>query len=149
VGGLLKSLTKAYLVSVVLITIGLGLHSADWLISLHFGRAALATAVLVVWWISFLYLKKKRPRAVALSFLLVNIFWWPLLYQTMRRILFMIEHGGMERSDGLGSPLAFLVNMVIEQIFFLPLTVTIVLGVLVIRKSRKGSKPEPSIGGSQ
>ncbi|MES1166758.1 MAG: hypothetical protein ABUL68_02035 [Pseudomonadota bacterium] len=33
------------------------------------------------------------------------------------RIVFMIVEGGMERSDGMGSPLAFLFGMVIEFLF--------------------------------
>jgi hypothetical protein len=39
----------------------------------------------------------------------------------------------MERADGFGSPLAFLIGLVGEQLFFLPLCFSILFGVLAIR----------------
>jgi hypothetical protein len=52
---------------------------------------------------------------------LARIFAWVLgsLYglQLVGRIVFMLVEGGMERSDGMGSPLAFLIGMVAEFLF--------------------------------
>ncbi len=55
------------------------------------------------------------------------IAWSPLAGQTWRRVAFAIEFPQFERPDGYGSPLAFIVDFAFEQIFFLPLTVMILL----------------------
>ena len=81
------------------------------------------------------------------SFLLINLFWWPLLARTIMRIGFVIEFSGMERADGYGSPLAFLMRLVGEQIFFVPLSVAMIAGALAIRESRKALRPPAESGG--
>jgi len=86
-------------------------------------------AVLVVSWGLYFYLLKDSLLSFWLSFALVNIVWWPLLLQTVRRIIFVIVNQGMERADGAGSPLAFLLGLVGEQIFFIPLTFAMIFGV--------------------
>ena len=35
-------------------------------------------------------------------------------YQIIRRIIFVVQNGGMERADGYGSPLAFLLGLFFE-----------------------------------
>ncbi len=79
--------------------------------------------------------------------MLVNLFWWPLLAQTIMRIGFVIENGGMERADGFGSPLTFLLGLVGEQIFFVPLSVAMIAGAPAIRESRKALPPPAESGG--
>ena len=77
--------------------------------------------VLILWWCAYFNIRKESKWSFGLSFGLVNLFWWPLLWQTTRRILFIFENGGLDSSDGYGSPLAFLVGMLGEQLLFLPL----------------------------
>jgi hypothetical protein len=93
--------------------------------------------VLFVWWFAFWNLRQGVRRSFGLTFLLVNVFWWPLLARTAQRVLFVLENGGMERSDGYGSPLAFLIGLVGEQAFFLPLTATLFFGCMVLIRSNK------------
>ncbi len=72
---------------------------------------------------------------------MVNIFWLPLLYRTYERVAFIDKNGGFARvDDGYGSPLAFLIGMVFEQIFFIPLTLIFILGVFVLLSENKGKK---------
>ena len=86
----------------------------------------------IIWILTYTYLKKQTYIAFILSYSLVNILWIPLLYRTINRILFIFENGGMERADGFGSPLAFLLGIIFEQIFFIPLTILWISGFYFI-----------------
>lgn len=93
-------------------------------------------AMLIVWWGVYFYLRQATKLAFWLSFGLVNLFWWPLLWRTVSRIDFVLENGGMDRADGYGSPLAFLIGLVGEQLFFLPLCFSMLFGFLAIKSYR-------------
>jgi len=86
----------------------------------------------IIWILIYTYLKKQTHRAFILSYILVNILWIPILYRTINRILFIFENGGMERADGSGSPMAFLLGIIFEQIFFIPLTIVWIYGLYFI-----------------
>jgi len=90
----------------------------------------------ILWWFAYIYLRKDKSFSFWISFSVVNLFWWPLLIQTVRRIWFVIEHGGMERSDGHGSPVAFLLSLAGEQILFVPLTIAMVAGIRIMKAAR-------------
>ena len=115
-------------------------------VSLFFGFFALTkqkfigllffTFIFIIWYKSYTYLKKQTQKAFVISFFVVNIFWLPLLYRTIQRILFVYENGGMERTDGYGSPMAFLLGLFFEQIFFIPLTVLFIYGLFFILSKR-------------
>jgi hypothetical protein len=105
---------------------------------------------LIVSWGLYMYLLKGSRLSFWLSFAVVNIVWWPLLLQTINRIVFVIENHGMDRPDGGGSPLAFLLGLMGEQMFFIPLTVAMIFGVpvalTVMRQSgtdRAEDRPSP------
>jgi len=86
----------------------------------------------IIWILTYTYLKKQTHIAFILSYILVNILWIPILYRTINRILFIFENGGMERADGSGSPMAFLLGIIFEQIFFIPLTIVWIYGLYFI-----------------
>ena len=100
--------------------------------------------MLTLWWGAYFYLRKGTKLAFWLSFGLVNLFWWPLLWRTGSRIMFVFENGGMERADGYGSPLAFLIGLVGEQLFFLPLCFSIFFGVLTVKSFNRSKQPAAS-----
>lgn len=108
---------------------------------LSFTHLAFWGGMLLLWWGTYFYLRQGTKLAFWLSFSLVNLFWWPLLWRSVSRILFVLENGGMERADGYGSPLAFLIGLVGEQLFFLPLCFSIILGALAIRGFNKSMQP--------
>ncbi len=90
---------------------------------------------LVVWgglllavWLSYSYIKKNNIFAFWLSLIVVSIMWFFLLNQTIHRVIFIIENSGMEKSNGSGSPLAFLIGMIGEQLFFLPASLVLFSG---------------------
>ena len=93
--------------------------------------------MLTLWWGTYLYLLQGNKRAFWISFVLINLFWWPILLRTVSRIIFIIENGGMERADGYGSPLAFLIGVIGEQLFFLPLCFSMLFGIMALKKLNK------------
>ena len=97
--------------------------------------------MLLLWWCTYIYLRMDKKFSFWWSFLLINLFWWPLLAQTIRRILFVIENGGMDRADGYGSPMAFLLGLVGEQFFFIPLSIAMTAGIFAIWGSTKTLPP--------
>lgn len=107
------------------------------------GMAVYGGAILICW-ILYFYLRSGWKGSFVVSFAMVNLVWWPLLYQTGRRVAFVIREGGMEPADGMGSPAAFLLHAALEQIFFVPLTAAMIFGILAIRASYKSRGEEPS-----
>jgi hypothetical protein len=50
----------------------------------------------------------------------------------MRRLKFIAENGGMEPADGYGSPMPFLLGMLLELILFLPMATVVVVGLFCL-----------------
>lgn len=111
------------------------------IMKLSFTHLVFWGGMLALWWGVYFYLRKGTKLAFWLSFGLVNLFWWPLLWRTGSRIMFVLENGGMERVDGFGSPLAFLIGLIGEQLFFMPLCFSILFGALAIRGFNKSMQP--------
>jgi hypothetical protein len=81
-------------------------------------------------WLIYSGVKHRNIIAIWLSIVMATILWLVLLFQTGNRILFVIENGGFERVDGHGSPLAFLLGLFTEQLFFIPLCFVVISGWL-------------------
>ena len=73
-------------------------------------------------------LHRQWRHAFACSMALAALLWLPLAWQTSQRIAFMLRHGGMDCASCEASPLAFLIGLVFEQWFFLPLTAVLLTG---------------------
>ena len=124
---------KKYKFSVLLLSIVVSFPSI-FLISIGFYNEKVTTFlfgsfILLLSWGIYFILKKDKKYSFEISFLFITIFWWLLLIQEIKRILFIIENEGMELKNGQGSPLAFLLGMIGELIFFIPLTIAIVVGI--------------------
>jgi hypothetical protein len=87
-------------------------------------------------------LRRSYPRIAITSALIA---WLPLAADTWRRVAFAIEYPNLERPDGIGSPLAFVVDFVMDQIFFLPLTVMILLTAWRLWRSRRAEAVLPGV----
>lgn len=96
--------------------------------------------IFFTWWCVFFIYSKGYKYSLQISLLVINIFWWPLLYRTLIRVIFVFQNHGFERSDGSGSPLAFLIGFTIEQMFFLPLSVALYFGVVMIFNLNKAKQ---------
>jgi len=117
----------------------LGIYSGNFMPPLLPGIIA------AIWWGAYFLLRFRKKCAFAISLVVVNLLWWPLLVQTVRRMHFVIADGALEGADGYGSPMAFLVGLLFEQFFFIPASMVIARAVLKI--IRKGEPPrEPDAG---
>ena len=99
------------------------------LINRNFTGLIIFALIFIIWFKTYDYLKTQTTKAFIVSYTVLNIFWLPLLYRTYKRVEFINENGGFERTDGYGSPLAFLIGMTFEQIFFIPLSILFVFGI--------------------
>jgi hypothetical protein len=77
---------------------------------------------------------KGKKYAFHISFFIVNLLWFPLAYRTYQRVDFIKIHNGFEGENGRGSPLAFLMNFILEQSVFIPMSILFILGLMVIFK---------------
>ena len=100
------------------------------------------TGVFALWILFYKYLKNQKPYAFIVSFSFISLLWTPLLYRTYERVVFIIENGGFERADGYGSPLAFLIGIVFEQIFFIPLSILFISGLVTILLHKREKEDE-------
>jgi hypothetical protein len=97
---------------------------------------------IVVVWGLFVGIQKNWRSAFWTSLIMGTLAWVLLLFQTMNRIRFVIENGGMERFDGQGSPLAFLIGLIGEQLFFAPLCFVVAIGWLDFIKRQRRTTSE-------
>jgi hypothetical protein len=78
-----------------------------------------AIMLFVMLWLFFSYnLLINKNWGYVGSFSCLGIIWFFSLYITIMRIVFVAQNGGLDRADGGGSPVAFLLGFVFEQIFF-------------------------------
>jgi hypothetical protein len=126
---------RAFLVAVTLISLPCIFLIVVGLVNLSAAHILIWGGMLCLWWGTYWRLRKEKSYSFGISFVLVNLFWWPLFLRTAQRAMFVVENGGMERTDGYGSPVAFLIGLAGEQMFFVPLSIVFVLGVLVLTRS--------------
>ncbi len=78
----------------------------------------------LAWWVVGILLIRGVRGALTAALALIAVPWSLVVTQTVWRVEFIIREGGMERADGLGSPLAFLTGWIVELSFvFIPLTI--------------------------
>ena len=101
-------------------------------------KIAILATVFALLWLPSVALRQNWRGAFAISWGMAALAWFPLLLQTGRRVVFMVRHRGMDCASCDGSPMAFLMGMVVEQWFFLPLSAILICGarrMWVLRKS--------------
>jgi hypothetical protein len=100
--------------------------------------SSIAACFLLIWLVSTagLFLRKKWGWFLALS--AVVVIWILMLIQTIRRITFVIVNQSMEGPHGEGSPMAFILGFLSEQIlFFIPMTTLLILAFIARHKIRE------------
>jgi len=121
--------TFAFFIFVIVATLPLlffilvSLHNSHVITFLYSG------GILATLWILYFGLKANVRWIFWASFAGSFAVWSLLLWQTIRRVRFMLENGGMEPADGYGSPMAFLIGIVMEQWFFIPLNFVVFCGI--------------------
>ena len=99
--------------------------------------------IMIIYWSVYFQLKKEKKYFFWISFVPILFLWILLFIQEIRRVLFIFENIGMEKANGLGSPLAFLLGMSFELILFIPLSYAFISGILYLRNKRLDTKYEP------
>jgi len=117
----LASLKQIYFTFVVLVS-SIIIFSIKRLVPLTVAQLIIA-AIWIFFTAAFLFNKKFGYWG---SFACLLIPWVYFGHKTIRRIVFIIENGGMERADGYGSPVAFLIHAIFEQYIFIPATFFII-----------------------
>jgi len=84
--------------------------------------------VLAIIWGLYYGVRKKSKLSFWASLVMISALWVLLLARTMMRIEFVVENGGMDRADGYGSPVAFLIGLLGEQLFFIPACFVVMIG---------------------
>jgi hypothetical protein len=100
----------------------------------NFMPALIPGVISAIWWGAYFLLRTNKKYVFSVSLMIVNLFWWPLLVQTIRRMYFVIENDGLEGANGYGSPLAFLLSLTFEQFFFIPISMVMARAVVEILK---------------
>jgi hypothetical protein len=94
----------------------------------------------IAWWGLYFYLRTESKTAFWFSFVLVNLYWWPLLVRSVRRIIYGIKNDNINLIYGYGEPSTFLYHAVYETIFLILLAITFIFGVAVIINYLKEKK---------
>ena len=110
--------------------------------NLSFSHLIFWGSVLITVWGSFIALEKRKYISFWFTLVATSGIWLLLLIRTIQRINFVIENGGFEKADGSGSPLAFLIGLAGEQLFFLPASVVIIIGWHTVIKSLNSKHEE-------
>ncbi len=98
--------------------------------------AAIYSGVMIAYWSIYFLLKNKEKIFFWITFIPIALLWILLFIQELRRVIFILENSGMERADGYGSPLAFLIGLFFELIFFIPISYAFINGILYLKKKK-------------
>lgn len=113
--------------SSVLLFLALTAPGNGWPALLFAGMSAFGfMAAAALWW--------SYPRIAIASALIA---WLPLPVDTWRRASLAIEFSGLGRPDARHSLAAFMIGFLFDQLFFLPLTVTILVTAWRLWHSRR------------
>lgn len=135
--GTMRRYRRCVTVAATLISILLVFLSVPAVLLGEWERFLFFPVALLVVWLPTVALRKPWRWAFAFSLGLAVLVWVPLLAQTVARIRFILRHGGMDCFDCEGSPLAFLMGMVLEQWAFLPLSAVVWAGLAHILRQRR------------
>jgi hypothetical protein len=92
-------------------------------------------AFAAAWWLVGILLVRGVRGALVPALALTALPWCLGLAQTAERVAFIIREGGMERADGYGSPMAFLIGWTLEvSLLLVPLTLIAVRLALALRR---------------
>ncbi len=131
---------KAFFASALVISLRWGLSLIISIVSLKLTGLGIVGSFLIAWWGLYFYLRTENKKAFWFSFVLINLHFWPSLVPNVRKIIYVIKNGGIDKVYGYGSPLAFCNDSVFELIFLVPLTFAFIFGLLEIKNYRKAAK---------
>lgn len=140
---------KTFLILGVLISLPLLMLSVIDLLHFRLMGFAITGQFIILWWGLYFYLRTKSKPAFWFSFAWINLCWWPLMFRIVRIGIYLGSNTGSEKTDNSVFLRAFTDSMLFETAFFVPLTVAMVFGLLVIRDFYKTSKSDQTSGLNQ
>lgn len=103
----------------------------------NFAQIMIVALLFVIIWSGAVLAGKKSRKCHLLSVFIGAVISLPLLYRLGGRLLFVLEHGSMEGPNGYGSPMAFVLNALIEMLFFVPFFIILIFGIVLSAKGKK------------
>jgi hypothetical protein len=138
--GAMDKYRKAFFASALVISLRWGLPQIISIVNLKLTGLGTVGTFLIAWWGLYFYLRTESKTAFWFSFVLINLHFWPSLVPNVRKIIYVIKNGDIDRVFGYGSPWAFCNDSVFELVFLVPLTFAFIFGVLAIKNYRKAAK---------
>jgi hypothetical protein len=91
---------KAFLFVTIVMTLSFLIPVIGSLLSFRLHGISIVGVMILTWWLAYYYLISGAKLAFWLSFVLLNLYWLPLLIQIIRKIHFIIEYGKTDNADG-------------------------------------------------
>ena len=113
-----------------------------WLVVVGFAsqnylQVGISLLICFLLWIGALKAGKDNIRDLLISCSIPAVISLPIAYRLFERVYFISTNGGMERADGYGSPLAFLIGLSFELVLFIPMVCLFLVGLrYLIRGAR-------------
>ncbi|WP_028877009.1 hypothetical protein [Teredinibacter turnerae] len=80
----------------------------------NFVQVCVSVLVCILLWVGAFKAGNRNNRDIVIACGLPALISLPLVYRLFQRAIFVFENGGMERADGYGSPLAFIIGLSFE-----------------------------------
>jgi hypothetical protein len=135
----MKQYTMCFAIAAGILSVPCGFLFAVNVVNVRPLGVTLFASLLLLLWATYWMLRKQIWLAFPVSAGLAFLFWVLLAYQTAQRVIFVVENQGYERADGYGSPLAFLMGFVMEQLFFVPLSLLVVSALVAVLRGAVSS----------
>ncbi len=132
---------RLYMLVGILVSMPLALIFCSSVTQLNAFGIVLSPVLLVAWWGGYWLLRQDHPLAFRLSLSVVTLLWLPLFTHTIRRIWFTVQIVGMS-VDSL-SPVLML--FILDQLFFLAVTILLISGSTVLISQRSLSKKKAQL----
>jgi len=94
----------------------------------NFVQVGVSVLVCILLWVGAFKAGNRNNRDIAIACGLPALISLPLVYRLFQRVVFVFENGGMERADGYGSPLAFIIGLSFELVLLIPLLCLFLVG---------------------
>jgi len=133
----MKKYIRSIYVLALIISLPIGFFIFIGLTKMDIKMIAIFVGIMVIYWSIYFQLKNEKKYFFWISFVPIVLVWVILFVQEIRRVLFIFENGGMDKTTGEGSPMAFLLGMFFELMFFIPLSYALISGILYLKNKKR------------
>ncbi|WGO99476.1 hypothetical protein QFX18_05295 [Saccharophagus degradans] len=101
----------------------------------NFVQVGVGVVVCFLLWVGSIKASKGNRQGIVISCGIAGLLSLPMAYRLIQRVVFVLENGGMERADGYGSALAFIIGLSFESLLFIPLFGLFLVGAWYLVRS--------------